>query len=200
MIDASVAKPAFEYAYRDPDGDYGDNRYSDCSIKSGLQFCSGIVGYHGASCGKPAVCVSKWRIRIGSQLPGAPGRYFFTGSSTPIRPSCTSSMMPAAVNCLVIESKKKIVAGCADSSRSFASPNARAVTTLPSRTTDIATPTIRRLRISFSMREFSCASGFASEEDCASAVGTKVRQTISRQAIRVNNKVFGMVRSRIIGK
>src|SRR5262249_58595724 len=72
MIDASVAKPAFEYAYRDPGGDCGDSRYSDCSIKSGLQFCSGIVGYHRASCGRPAVCVSKWRIRIGSQLPSAP--------------------------------------------------------------------------------------------------------------------------------
>src|SRR5262245_33459398 len=141
MIDASVAKPAFEYAYRDPGGDCGDNRQSDPSIKSGLQFCSGIVGYHGASCGKPDVCVSKWRIRIGSQLTGAPGRYFFTGSSTLIRPSCTSSMIPAEVNCLVIESRKKIVSGRADSSRSFASPHARAVTTLPSRTTATATPT-----------------------------------------------------------
>ena len=49
---------------------------------------------------------------------GVPSRYWLILSSTEIFPSCTSNMMPAAVNCLLTEPISKAVSGDTDACNS----------------------------------------------------------------------------------
>ena len=65
--------------------------------------CTFIGSNAGDSRTIPPVWVSRWRMVIGSQDGGVPSRYLLIGSSTFKRPSCASSMMPVAMNCLLTE-------------------------------------------------------------------------------------------------
>src|ERR1035441_451257 len=57
----------------------------------------------------PDVCVSKWRIVTSAHVSGVSFKCLLILSSTDSLPSCASSRIPAAVNCLVIEPISKTV-------------------------------------------------------------------------------------------
>src|SRR5580692_9075774 len=71
----------------------------------------------------PEVCVSRLNMVTLSHAAGASAIYFFTGSSTFSFPRSSSNRMQAAVNCLVIEPSRNLLAGeFATSHSRFANP------------------------------------------------------------------------------
>ena len=68
--------------------------------------------------GMPEVWVRRLKIVILSQLAGASGRYFFTGSMTLSLPRSSKSKIEAEVNCFVIDPSRNFVLGALGMSHS----------------------------------------------------------------------------------
>ena len=90
-----------QYSHFEPVGKRSGSGYA--LRTTSLSGCTFHGSKAGASRWMPDVWVSRWRMVMPLHDGGVPSRYLLTGSSTRSFPSWTSSMIPVAMNCLLID-------------------------------------------------------------------------------------------------